>query len=38
MYELPEQGTQAKYVIDEDIVEGRASLFTARKLPKKETA
>ncbi len=40
MYELPEHEPNCKYVIDEDIVEGRASLFTARKLPeqKKETA
>jgi ATP-dependent Clp protease ATP-binding subunit ClpX len=38
MYELPEQQSHAKYVIDEDIVDGNASLFTAKKLPQKETA
>jgi len=38
MYELPDQPEKQKYVIDEDIVEGKASLFTARKMPKKETA
>ena len=36
MYELPEHGPNTKYVLDEDIVEGRASLFTARKLDKKK--
>lgn len=40
MYELPEHPANTKYTITEDIVEGRASLFTARKLgrKKKETA
>ena len=38
MYELPDQDETGKYVIDKDVVEGKASLFTARKLPKKETA
>jgi ATP-dependent Clp protease ATP-binding subunit ClpX len=38
MYELPDQPAKQKYVIDKDIVEGKASLFTARKIPKKETA
>jgi ATP-dependent Clp protease ATP-binding subunit ClpX len=38
MYDLPDQDEAGKYVIDKDIVEGKASLFAARKLPKKETA
>ena len=38
MYELPEQDDQARYVVDEDVVAGRVSLFATRKLPKKETA
>ena len=36
MYELPDYGPGCKYIINEKIVEGRASLFTARKLPKKK--
>ena len=38
MYDLPDQDEAGKYVIDKDIVEGKASLFAARKLPKKEPA
>jgi ATP-dependent Clp protease ATP-binding subunit ClpX len=38
MYELPDHEAGDKYVIDEDIIEGRASLFTARKMQQKETA
>jgi len=38
MFELPDQAGKAKYVIDEDIVEGKAALFSARKSTKKETA
>lgn len=38
MYELPEEPKPAKYVIDRDIVEGRAKLFTAKQKAKKESA
>jgi len=38
MYELPEQKSGKKYVITGDVVQGRAKLFTAKKMPKKETA
>jgi len=38
MYDLPDEGSGAKYLIDDDIVEGRASLASARKRPKRETA
>lgn len=37
-YERPGKGKAAKYVIDDDIVEGRSSLFAAHKPPQKETA
>ncbi len=38
MYELPDQAGKTKYVIDDNIVEGKVSLFSARKSTKKETA
>ena len=38
MYQLPEEGRGAKYVITRDIVEGKADLFTAKKRAKKESA
>jgi len=38
MYDLPDQTSHPKYVIDEDIVEGLSTLFHTRKLQKKETA
>jgi ATP-dependent Clp protease ATP-binding subunit ClpX len=38
MYELPEQQTKAKYVIDESIIEGQRSLFDGPKVVHKETA
>ena len=38
MYQLPEEGRDAKYVITREIVEGKAELFTARKKAKKEPA
>jgi len=38
MYELPERGGKGKYVINEDVVEGRRSMFSPRKVAKKETA
>jgi ATP-dependent Clp protease ATP-binding subunit ClpX len=38
MYQLPEEGKGAKYVITRDIVEGKADLFTAKKRAKKESA
>jgi len=38
MYELPDQKEKGKYVIDEDVVSGKTSLFEARKLSKKESA
>ena len=36
MYELPEHEPNCRYVIDEKIVLGKASLHTARKQPKKK--
>ena len=36
MYQLPEEGKGAKYVITSDIIEGKAELFTARQKAKKE--
>jgi len=38
MYQLPEELKPAKYVITRDIVEGKAELFTARQMIKKESA
>jgi ATP-dependent Clp protease ATP-binding subunit ClpX len=38
MYQLPEEQKPAKYVITRDIVEGKAELFTARQMAKKESA
>ena len=38
MYELPEESKPAKYVINRDIVEGKAELFTAKQKTKKESA
>jgi len=38
MYELPDQKSEEKYVIDEQVVEGEVSLFSAKKRAKKETA
>ena len=38
MYELPDQDSGGKYVIDEDIVNGKASLFNTRKKTKKDSA
>lgn len=38
MYQLPEESKPAKYVINRDIVEGKAGLFTARQKVKKESA
>jgi len=38
MYQLPEEGKGAKYVITRDIVEGKADMFTAKKRAKKESA
>jgi len=38
MYQLPEEGKGAKYVMTHDIVEGKADLFTAKKRAKKESA
>ncbi|MBN1766157.1 MAG: ATP-dependent Clp protease ATP-binding subunit ClpX [Sedimentisphaerales bacterium] len=38
MYELPDQKPGGKYVIDADIVEGKATLFNTKKRAKKETA
>jgi ATP-dependent Clp protease ATP-binding subunit ClpX len=38
MYKLPEEAKPARYVITRDIVEGRAGLFAARQMPKKESA
>jgi len=38
MYQLPEEPKPAKYVINRDIVEGKAELFTAKQRVKKESA
>ena len=38
MYQLPEEPKPTKYVITPDIVEGKAELFTARQVKKKESA
>lgn len=38
MYQLPEQTEAAKYVVTEDVVEGKADLFAERKPAKKESA
>ncbi len=38
MYKLPEEAKPARYVITRDIVEGRAGLFAARQMAKKESA
>ncbi|MBN1437000.1 MAG: ATP-dependent Clp protease ATP-binding subunit ClpX [Sedimentisphaerales bacterium] len=38
MYELPDDTDVQKYVIDKDIVQGKVSKFTAKKMNKKETA
>lgn len=38
MYHLPEEAKPAKYVINRDIVEGKADLFAAKQEAKKESA
>jgi len=38
MYALPDQKDGSKYVLDEDVVAGKTSLFNTAKKPKKETA
>ncbi len=38
MYQLPEETKPAKYMINRDIVEGKADLFTAKQNIKKESA
>ncbi len=38
MYQLPEEPKPAKYIINRDIVEGKAKLFTAKQKAKKESA
>ena len=38
MYQLPEEPKPAKYVINRDIVEGKAELLTAKQTTKKESA
>ena len=38
MYNLPEEKNVKKYVIDRDIVEGKTSVFEAKKMAKKDTA
>jgi ATP-dependent Clp protease ATP-binding subunit ClpX len=38
MYQLPENSGAAKYVITQDIVEGKAELTTARQKARKESA
>jgi ATP-dependent Clp protease ATP-binding subunit ClpX len=38
MYRLPEESKPAKYVITEDVIEGKADLFSAKRKAKKESA
>jgi ATP-dependent Clp protease ATP-binding subunit ClpX len=38
MYQLPEEPKPAKYVISEDVVEGKEDIFKHRQKPKKESA
>ncbi len=38
MYHLPEETKGRSYVVDKDVVEGAADLFTARRTAKKESA
>ncbi|MBN2457343.1 MAG: ATP-dependent Clp protease ATP-binding subunit ClpX [Sedimentisphaerales bacterium] len=38
MYKLPEETKHARYVITEDVVEGRKNLFAAKRKNKKESA
>jgi ATP-dependent Clp protease ATP-binding subunit ClpX len=38
MYRLPDQAQGGKYVIDEDVVEGRASIFEIKPTRRKESA
>ncbi len=38
MYRLPDEDKPARYVIDRDVVEGRADLFESKKQMKKESA
>ena len=38
MYQLPEEAKPARYEIGQDIVEGKAALFTAKQNIKKESA
>jgi len=38
MYQLPEETKPAKYIINRDIVEGKAELLTAKQTTKKESA
>jgi len=38
MYQLPEEAKPVKYVINRDIVEGKAELLTAKQTTKKESA
>ncbi|MCF7957153.1 MAG: ATP-dependent Clp protease ATP-binding subunit ClpX, partial [Phycisphaerae bacterium] len=38
MYDLPDQKKKGKYTVDRDVVEGKASLFNSKELPKKEIA
>ncbi len=38
MYQLPDESKPAKYIINRDIVEGKAELLTAKQTTKKESA
>jgi ATP-dependent Clp protease ATP-binding subunit ClpX len=38
MYKLPDQGQGGKYIVDEDVVEGRAHLFEIKPERRKESA
>ena len=38
MYQLPEESKPARYVINRDIVEGKADLYTAKQSAKRESA
>ena len=38
MYQLPERAKHSKYVVTEEVVEGKAELFAEKQIPKKESA
>ncbi|MCK5225380.1 MAG: ATP-dependent Clp protease ATP-binding subunit ClpX, partial [Planctomycetes bacterium] len=38
MYKLPEEADGTKYIINKDVVEGKAELFTTKQIARKESA